>query len=138
MIADGLQDALADPPDGEGDEFEPARGIEAVRGVSFSVKAGEIVGLAGIDGNGQSELIDALSGLRPVADGTVRLGGRLWYLQGTADTTYNRVFVTDPGPAVGSPPYTEDPIVVEQGYISTNNPFRMLRYGLLLEATYAF
>jgi general nucleoside transport system ATP-binding protein len=52
------------------------RGIEAVRSLSLSVKAGEIVGLAGIDGNGQSELIDALSGLRPVAEGTVRLGGR--------------------------------------------------------------
>jgi len=52
------------------------RGIEVVRGISFEVKAGEIVGLAGIDGNGQSELIDALSGLRPVADGTVRLGDR--------------------------------------------------------------
>ena len=40
------------------------RGIEKVRGVSFDVRAGEIVGIAGIDGNGQTELIDALSGLR--------------------------------------------------------------------------
>ena len=40
------------------------RGLEAVRGVSFSVRAGEIVGIAGVDGNGQTELIDAITGLR--------------------------------------------------------------------------
>ncbi len=49
------------------------RGLEKVRDVSFEVRAGEIVGIAGIDGNGQTELIDALSGLLPVAAGTVRL-----------------------------------------------------------------
>jgi simple sugar transport system ATP-binding protein len=52
------------------------RGIEQVRGVSFAVRAGEIVGLAGIDGNGQTELIDAMTGLHSVASGTVRVGGR--------------------------------------------------------------
>jgi len=51
------------------------RGIEKVRDVSFDVRAGEIVGIAGIDGNGQSELIDALSGLLPVSAGTVSLEG---------------------------------------------------------------
>ena len=40
------------------------RGLPAVRDVSFEVRAGEIVGIAGVDGNGQSELIDALAGLR--------------------------------------------------------------------------
>jgi general nucleoside transport system ATP-binding protein len=50
------------------------RGLEAVRGVSFDVRAGEIVGIAGVDGNGQSELIDALSGLRRSASGSVRIG----------------------------------------------------------------
>ncbi len=43
------------------------RGIEKVRGLSLEVRAGEIVGLAGIDGNGQTELIDAMTGLRKVA-----------------------------------------------------------------------
>jgi general nucleoside transport system ATP-binding protein len=51
------------------------REIEKVRGVSFQVRAGEIVGIAGIDGNGQTELIDALSGLRKIAAGTVSLAG---------------------------------------------------------------
>src|ERR687895_2018791 len=52
------------------------RDLEAVRGVSFEVKAGEIVGLAGVDGNGQTELIDALTGLRPTEGGSVVVGGR--------------------------------------------------------------
>jgi simple sugar transport system ATP-binding protein len=51
------------------------RGIEKVRGVTFDVRAGEIVGIAGVDGNGQSELIDALTGLRQSASGEVHVGG---------------------------------------------------------------
>ena len=51
------------------------RGIEKVRGVTFGVRAGEIVGLAGIDGNGQTELIDAITGLRGVTSGTVSVAG---------------------------------------------------------------
>jgi simple sugar transport system ATP-binding protein len=50
------------------------RDLEAVRDVSFQVRAGEIVGLAGVDGNGQSELIDALTGLRGVESGRIRVG----------------------------------------------------------------
>ena len=52
------------------------RGIEKVRGMSFEVRAGEIVGVAGVDGNGQSELIDALTGLRKVGAGSVSVAGR--------------------------------------------------------------
>jgi ABC-type uncharacterized transport system ATPase subunit len=52
------------------------RGLEAVRDVSFDVHAGEIVGIAGVDGNGQTELIDALTGLRHAASGRVTVGGR--------------------------------------------------------------
>jgi general nucleoside transport system ATP-binding protein len=51
------------------------RGLEAVRGVSFEVKAGEIVGIAGVDGNGQSELIDALTGLRSPVGGKITAAG---------------------------------------------------------------
>lgn len=43
--------------------------------VSFTVHHGEIVGIAGVSGNGQSELLQAISGLRTVQEGTVRLGG---------------------------------------------------------------
>jgi ABC-type uncharacterized transport system ATPase subunit len=52
-----------------------ARGVEAVRGVSFEVKAGEILGIAGVQGNGQTELIEAISGLHHVHSGEVYLGG---------------------------------------------------------------
>ena len=51
------------------------RGIEKVRGLSLDVRAGEIVGLAGIDGNGQTELIDAMTGLRKAASGSVTVSG---------------------------------------------------------------
>jgi len=49
------------------------RGVKAVRGVSLSVRAGEILGVAGVQGNGQSELIEALTGLRPVESGAVSI-----------------------------------------------------------------
>ena len=52
------------------------RGLEAVRDVSLTVRAGEIVGLAGVDANGQSELIDAIAGLRHVASGRVIVEGK--------------------------------------------------------------
>jgi simple sugar transport system ATP-binding protein len=51
------------------------RGLPAVRDVSFEVRGGEIVGIAGVDGNGQSELIDALTGLRHLTSGRVLVGG---------------------------------------------------------------
>jgi general nucleoside transport system ATP-binding protein len=50
------------------------RGLEAVRGLGFEVHANEIVGIAGVDGNGQTELIDALTGLRHPASGHIRVG----------------------------------------------------------------
>ena len=51
------------------------RGLDAVRGLSLDVRAGEIVGIAGVDGNGQSELIQALAGMRAVHAGRIELGG---------------------------------------------------------------
>jgi simple sugar transport system ATP-binding protein len=46
-----------------------------VKGVNLSVKSGEIVGIAGVDGNGQTELIEAITGLIPVESGTIVLDG---------------------------------------------------------------
>jgi simple sugar transport system ATP-binding protein len=51
------------------------RGHETVRGVTFEVRAGEILGIAGVAGNGQDELVEALTGLRRPTAGTVKLGG---------------------------------------------------------------
>ncbi len=52
------------------------RGLEKVRGVSFDVRAGEIVGIAGVDGNGQTELIDALTGLMPFTEGKISVADK--------------------------------------------------------------
>ncbi len=51
------------------------RGNVAVNGVSFEVRAGEVLGVAGVQGNGQTELVYALTGLRPPATGSVRIQG---------------------------------------------------------------
>ena len=53
-----------------------AKGLLGVKKLSLEVRAGEILGLCGIDGNGQTELIKALTGLAPIESGSVLLGGR--------------------------------------------------------------
>jgi len=55
---------------------EDALGVERVKGVSFVVRRGEIVGIAGVAGNGQSELLEALAGIRRAKSGRIRLKGR--------------------------------------------------------------
>jgi simple sugar transport system ATP-binding protein len=52
------------------------RGEQAVSDVSFAVRAGEIVGIAGLEGNGQLELTEALAGVRAIESGTIHLDGR--------------------------------------------------------------
>lgn len=52
------------------------RGLPAVRGVSLSLRAGEIVGIAGVEGNGQSELIEVITGLRRATKGQIILRGK--------------------------------------------------------------
>ncbi len=54
----------------------PGRHEASIKNVSFQVRAGEIVGIAGIEGNGQTELIEALSGLTKVTAGTVEFDGK--------------------------------------------------------------
>jgi len=56
--------------------------VPRVKGVSFSVRAGEIVGIAGVAGNGQSELLESISGMRDQKSGTVRLNGTPLSLEG--------------------------------------------------------
>jgi len=53
------------------------RGLAVVQDVSFVVRAGEIVGIAGVEGNGQSELIEALTGLRRAEGGQIAVAGQV-------------------------------------------------------------
>lgn len=52
------------------------RGAPALKGVSFNVRAGEVLGIAGVQGNGQTELVEVLTGLRKLDEGAVRLMGQ--------------------------------------------------------------
>ncbi len=52
------------------------RGHEALRGLDLVVRAGEIVGIAGVAGNGQDEIVESLMGLRRPTAGTIRLAGK--------------------------------------------------------------
>lgn len=51
-------------------------GLQAVKNLDLTVHTGEIVGVAGVDGNGQSELIDALTGMRKIKSGSVKINGK--------------------------------------------------------------
>ena len=59
----------------EGLTVRDDRDLEAVRGVSLTVRGGEIVALAGVDGNGQQELVEAIAGLRAADSGAICIGG---------------------------------------------------------------
>lgn len=68
--------ATGDPVlEAEGLRTRNNRGIEALSGVDLTVHEGEIVGIAGVSGNGQAELAETLVGVRDVLDGTIRLDG---------------------------------------------------------------
>lgn len=55
-------------------KVEDHRGLPKVKGVSFQVHAGEILGIAGVEGNGQTELVEALTGLRKPSSGGILVG----------------------------------------------------------------
>ena len=56
-------------------EVTDDQGVRRLKGISFDVRAGEIVGMAGVAGNGQSELLDALAGIRRPSRGTITVRG---------------------------------------------------------------
>jgi simple sugar transport system ATP-binding protein len=68
------------------------RELPAVQGVTFEVRAGEIVGIAGVDGNGQTELVEALTGLRAVQSGRFSVDGH-----DLTDASANKVLDTGVG-----------------------------------------
>ena len=66
-------------------EVDDDRALPAVRGVSMEVREGEIVGLAGVDDNGQAELVEALTGLRVPRAGSIEVSGRDVTTQGVRE-----------------------------------------------------
>ncbi|KUN97449.1 ABC transporter ATP-binding protein [Streptomyces caeruleatus] len=78
---------------------------DAVRDVDLTVRAGEIVGIAGVAGNGQSELIEALAGLRPVGAGHVALQGEdITHASATERRLKGLAYVPEDRHAVGTAP----------------------------------
>jgi simple sugar transport system ATP-binding protein len=53
--------------------MQDSQGITRLRDISFSIRAGEIVGIAGVEGNGQTELVEIISGLREASSGSVKI-----------------------------------------------------------------
>ena len=66
-------------------KVKDGRGTMMVDGISFDVAAGEIVGIAGVAGNGQSELLEAIAGIRSAVSGEVTLNGQPIAVTGRAD-----------------------------------------------------
>ncbi|MFF4801893.1 ABC transporter ATP-binding protein [Streptomyces sp. NPDC001351] len=78
---------------------------DAVHGVELAVRAGEIVGIAGVAGNGQSELVEALAGLRPVTGGRVALAGQdITHASAAERRTRGLAYVPEDRHAVGTAP----------------------------------
>ncbi|MCF6344434.1 MAG: ATP-binding cassette domain-containing protein, partial [Devosiaceae bacterium] len=63
-------------------EIKDDIGVTRVKGVSFNVRAGEIVGIAGVSGNGQSELLEAISGMRKQSSGEILVNGKEIIIKG--------------------------------------------------------
>ncbi len=65
-------------------------GVERLKGISLEIRAGEILGIAGVAGNGQSELLEVLGGMIPASGGTVTLNGQSIDLTGKASDAGSR------------------------------------------------
>ena len=91
-----------------------------------------------VDGWGYGAMAEAWLGIHPTENITMRVGGRAWYLQGTADATYTIAEIGNPSDPGGDDTYEVPPSFNLSGAIETNNPFKMFRYGLLAELTYSF
>jgi hypothetical protein len=113
---------------------QPPFGGGGANGNISTIRASETT----VDGVGYGAMAEVWLGAHPTENLTFRLGGRAWYLEGTADATYSMAQIGNPGDADVDGEYDTAPSYNEVGVIETNNPFSMLRYGLLAEMTYSF
>lgn len=65
-------------------------GVPVIRDISFGIEKGEILGVAGIDGNGQLELANAITGIHPAQQGTITIGGRGFNASDQTPAKYTR------------------------------------------------
>lgn len=93
-----------------------------------------------IDGWGYGAMAEAFLGFHPTDAMTVRVGGRAWYLQGTADATFTRATIGDPtdSDSTTAPNFDTAGTFSNQARITQGNPWSLFRYGLLAELTYNF
>ncbi|MEP7241643.1 MAG: hypothetical protein ABI697_12225 [Devosia sp.] len=101
-----------------------------------TIKASETT----LDGWGYGAMADVMLRMHPTQNWTIGIGGRAWYLQGTADATYATATIGDPSDsdAVNPPNYDTGPGFNKQYFIEPANPFALMRFGLLAEITYSF
>jgi hypothetical protein len=93
-----------------------------------------------LDGWGYGAMAEGWIGVHPTQNLTMRLGGRAWYLQGSADATYSVASVGNPsdGDIANPPNFDTAPAVSTTHVINTTNPFSLFRYGIMGEITYSF
>lgn len=95
MVGADMKEGFAKNPSSPGAEklvvkglvVADAAGIRRINGVSFALRAGEVLAIAGVDGNGQQELADALAGLVAPAAGSIERGGDVAYIPADRATT---------------------------------------------------
>jgi hypothetical protein len=93
-----------------------------------------------LDGWGYGAMGEAMVGIHPTQNLTLRVGGRAWYLQGTADARYSRAVIGNPSDSdpANPPNFDTAPTFSNQTYVTRANPWSVFRYGLLTELTYNF
>ncbi|WP_419842079.1 ATP-binding cassette domain-containing protein [Candidatus Poriferisodalis sp.] len=104
------------------------QGVPALRAIDLEVRAGEIVGVAGVSGNGQSELAEVIAGLRPVTAGTVRLlGADVGRTSPRARSRCGLAYVPEDRLGVGLAPHMS---VVDNTVVRS---YRSMRRGIMLD-----
>ncbi|MFG3290628.1 ABC transporter ATP-binding protein [Streptomyces sp. NPDC048179] len=117
------------PPGTPGEVVLDVRGLatDGVRDVGLTVRAGEIVGIAGVAGNGQSELVQALAGLRTATGGTVTLGGAdITHASAAERRAKGLAYVPEDRHAVGTAPAASVADNLAMGHHRTSLSFRGL------------